>query len=157
MNDKVLIALDYYPTAQKVAETGYRMAKAMNAEIYLIHVVADPTYYYSRQYSPVMGLDSFDSAGLVESVTIDELRKAAQDFLNKSKQHLGDESIKTVLKEGDAVKSVLEAATELGADIIVMGTHSRRGLDKILMGSVAENVLHRSTIPLLIIPTKEEK
>lgn len=40
-----------------------------------------------------------------------------------------------------------------------MGTHNRRGLDKILMGSVAENVLHHSSIPLSIIPTKrlEEK
>ena len=47
----------------------------------------------------------------------------------------------------------------MSADVIVMGSHSRSGLDKILMGSVAEKVLHHTSIPLFIIPTKtfEEK
>jgi nucleotide-binding universal stress UspA family protein len=48
---KVLIALDYNPTAQKVAEVGFSMAKAMNAEITLLHVIADPVYYSSPGYS----------------------------------------------------------------------------------------------------------
>lgn len=155
--NKILIALDYNPTAQKVAETGYNMAKAMNAEVCLIHVMADPTYYYSRQYTPIMGFDSFSNAELLNSITVDELRNAAQDFLDKSKQHLGDESIITILEEGDAASNILETAKEQQADIIVMGTHSRRGLDKILMGSVAESVLHQSPVPLFIIPTREEK
>lgn len=155
--NKILIALDYNPTAQKVAETGYHMAKAMNAKVCLIHVMADPTYYYSRQYSPVMGFDNFSNAEMVNTITIDELRIAAQDFLDKSKEHLGDHSIKTILKEGDAATCILEAAKEENISIIVMGTHSRRGLDKILMGSVAESVLHKSKVPVFIIPTREEE
>jgi len=42
---KVLIALDYNPTAQKVAEVGFSMAKSMNAEITLLHVITDPVFY----------------------------------------------------------------------------------------------------------------
>ena len=82
-----------------------------------------------------------------------------QNYLDKTKQHLGDKTIQTVVKDGDFGESILDAATEMNVDIIVMGTHSRRGLDKILMGSVAEKVLHHSLIPLFIIPTKtlEEK
>jgi nucleotide-binding universal stress UspA family protein len=44
---KVLIALDYDPTAQKVAETGYSLAKAMGAEVILLHAISDPVYYSS--------------------------------------------------------------------------------------------------------------
>ena len=149
---KVLIALDYDPTAQKVAETGYRLAKAMNARTVLLHVVADPTYYSSLNYSPIMGFDTFSN--VVETDTTDKLITVAQNYLDKSKQYLGDETIETVVKNGDFGETILQTAKDLNADIIVMGTHSRRGLDKILMGSVAEKVLHRSLIPLFIIPTK---
>jgi nucleotide-binding universal stress UspA family protein len=50
----------------------------------------------------------------------------------------------------------LESAKNLKADIIVLGTHSRKWLENILMGSVAEKVLKNTTLPLFIIPTKKE-
>ena len=46
---KILIALDYNPTAQKIAETGFSLAKAMNAQVVLLHVIADPVYYSSAK------------------------------------------------------------------------------------------------------------
>ncbi|HEY5405963.1 MAG TPA: universal stress protein [Ginsengibacter sp.] len=150
---KVLIALDYDPPAQKIAETGYALAKGMNAEIILLHVLSDATYYSSLNYFPVMGYEGFNNLGMLQ-MDNDELRKTAQEFLDKSKQHLNDETIVTVVKEGDFAESIIETATELNADVIVMGSHGRRGLDKMLMGSVAESVLHKSIIPLFIIPTK---
>jgi len=150
---KVLIALDYDPPAQKIVETGYALAKGMNAEIILLHVLSDATYYSSLNYFPVMGYEGFNNLGVLQ-VDNDELRKTAQEFLDKSKQHLNDETIVTVVKEGDFAESIIETATELNADVIVMGSHGRRGLDKMLMGSVAESVLHKSIIPLFIIPTK---
>ena len=75
---------------------------------------------------------------------IDDLRKTAQEFLDKSKQHLNDDTITTVIKEGDFAECIIATATEMNADVIVMGSHGRRGLDKMLMGSVAERVLHKS-------------
>ena len=156
---KILIALDYDPTAQQVAETGYALAKAMNAQAILLHVTFDATYYSSLSYNPIMGFGGFGNSYIVEADTIEEIKKSAQMFLDKSKEHLGDDMIETVVQNGDFGETILNTAKELNADIIVMGTHSRRGLDKILMGSVAEKVLHHSLIPLFIIPTKrlEEK
>ncbi len=151
---KVLIALDYDPTAQRVAEAGYGLAKAMNARTVLLHVVSDPVYYSSLNYSPIMGFDGFNSIDTIQSDTDEELKKAAQNFLNESKRFLGDDTIETVVSGGDFGDSILETAKKLQVDIIVLGTHSKRGLDKILMGSVAENVLHHSSIPLFIIPTR---
>ncbi len=151
---KVLIALDYEPPAQKIAETGYTLAKAMNAEIVLLHVLSDANYYASLNYFPVMGYEGFNNISTLPVENIDDLRKTAQEFLDKSKQHLNDDTITTVIKEGDFAEGIIATAAETNADVIVMGSHGRRGLDKMLMGSVAERVLHKSTVPLFIIPTK---
>ena len=154
---KILIALDYNPTAQKIAETGYELAKSMNAQVILLHVVADYTYYSSLDYSPIMGFDQFSNLGTVQLDSVIELENAAQNYLEKSKSHLGDTSIRTLVKDGDTGNAIIEAAKNLEVDIIVLGSHSRRGLDKILMGSVAEKVLRHSKTPLFIIPISEEK
>jgi len=151
---KVLIALDYEPPAQKIAETGYTLAKAMDAEIVLLHVLSDANYYASLNYFPVMGYEGFNNISTLPVENIDDLRKTAQEFLDKSKQHLNDDTITTVIKEGDFAEGIIATAAETNADVIVMGSHGRRGLDKMLMGSVAERVLHKSTVPLFIIPTK---
>ena len=156
---KVLIALDYDPDAQKVAEAGYELAKALGAHAILLHVTSDATYYSSLNYSPIMGFDGFSNLSLVQESTVEELKSVAQSFLDKTKQHLGDETIETVLDEGEFDETILQIANQMEVDITVLGTHSRRGLGKILMGSVAERVLHHTTIPLFIIPLKaaEEK
>jgi nucleotide-binding universal stress UspA family protein len=154
---KILIAIDYNPTARNIAETGYSLAKSMNAEVTLLHVVADYTYYSSLDYSPILGFDSFSNLGALQTNTVVELQNAAQDYLKKMKKSLNDDAIKTMVKDGDTGDAIIDAATESGIDIIVLGTHSRRGLDKILMGSVAEKVLRRSTVPLFIIPVKKEE
>jgi nucleotide-binding universal stress UspA family protein len=152
----ILIALDYNPTAQKIAETGYELAKSMNAQTILMHVVADYTYYSSLDYSPIMGFDQFSNLGAMQIDSSLELEKAANEYLEKTKTHLGDTSVKTLVKDGDTGDAILEAAENLGVDLIVLGSHSRRGLDKILMGSVAEKVLRHSKTPLFIIPISEK-
>ena len=152
----VLIALDYNPTAQKVAEEGFSMAKAMNAEVILLHVISDPVYYSTVEYSPIMGFNGFLDMAAVQLNSIDGLKKAAQQFLDKSKHHLGDKTIKTMVKEGDFAESILTTAKDLHVDIIAIGSHSRRWLDEILVGSVTEKVLHHSLIPLFVIPTKKQ-
>ena len=155
MNKKVLIALDYDPTARKVAETGFSLAKAMGAEVVLLHVISDPIYYTSTEYDPIMGFTGYLETGPQQLDSVDGLIKASQHYLEKSKQHLGDKTIKTLVKEGDFSESILETAKEINADLIVMGSHSRKWLENILMGSVVEKVLHHTSIPLFIVPTRK--
>ena len=152
---KVLIALDYNPTAQKVAETGISLSKAMNAEVILMHVIGNSNYYSSLEYSPIMGFSGFTNAGLLESFDNAGLKESSHEFLNKTKEHLGDETIQTVVTEGDFAESIIETAKEFHADIIVLGSHSRRWLEKVVIGSVTEKVLRHSRIPLFIVPTRE--
>ena len=153
---KVLIALDYDPTAQKIAEQGYSLAKTMEAEVLLMHVVTDPVYYTSTEYSPIMGFGGYMDVAQFQPGTIEGLKSASKHYLDKTKLHLGDEAIQTSVKEGDVADSILKAAKEYHADIIVLGSHSRRWLENIVIGSVAGEVLNNSEIPLFIIPTKKK-
>ena len=143
---KVLITLDYDPTSQKVAAKGFTMAKAMHAKIILLHVISKPVLYYT----------AYDAMVPPQIKDIKELKIESQNFLDKTKKFLGDETIQTHIIEGDTADSILEAAKNLNADVIVLGTHSRKWLENILIGSVAEKVLKHSTLPLFIIPTKKE-
>jgi len=143
----VMIALDYDETSQKVAETGFSLAKEMNSETVLLHVISEsPVYYSSYMYMRELKVDIFS-----------DLKKSTQEFLDKTKKHLGDESIKTVLKEGFIADTILNTANELNADIIVMGSHSRKWLETIILGSAAKDVLNRTTIPLFIVPTRKQE
>lgn len=153
---KVLIAVDYNPTAQKVAEVGFSFAKAMNAEVVLLHVISDLVYYSSMEYSPIMGFNGFMDSGPIQIQNTEGIKNAALRFLEKSKQHLGDKSIQTLVEEGDFADSILNTARELRSDLIIIGSHSRKWLENIVMGSVTEKVLHNTTIPLFIIPTKKQ-
>ena len=143
---KVLIAMDYDETSQKVAEVGFNMAKAMNAETILLHVISEqPVYYSTYTYMRELRVD-----------IMSDLKKSTQEFLNKAKKHLGEETITTILKEGEIALTILETAKEIHADVIVMGSHSRRWLENIIMGSEAADVLKKTTVPLFIIPTKKQ-
>jgi len=149
---KVLIALDFDPTAQKVSEAGYSFAKSMGAEVILLHVIVDPLYYSSIESFPIIGY----TGSLITPLQIlntEETKKESGLFLDKIKLHLSDDAIQTLIKEGDFADIILKTANELQVDVIVMGSHSRRWLEEILMGSVTESVLHRTNIPLFIIPT----
>jgi len=142
---KVLIAIDYDETSQKVAEQGFSIAQAMNAETILLHIISEqPVYYSGYAYMRELRVD-----------IMDDLQKTTQKFLDKVKKHLGDESVKTILKEGSIAETVLNIAKEQNVDIIVMGSHSRKWLENIIMGSQVADVLKKTTIPLYIIPTKK--
>lgn len=151
---KILIAADYDPSVEKVSDAGYRLGKAMEAEIVLLHVISDPVYYSSLQYSPVLGFDGFNTPDLTSVADTGELHKAANLFLKKIAASLGDDRLEIVTAEGDIAEAILKVAKEKAADIIVIGSHGRSGLNKLLMGSVAEKVLHHSAVPLLIVPVK---
>jgi nucleotide-binding universal stress UspA family protein len=153
----ILIALDYDPTAQRVAEAGYSFAKKMGAEVSLLHVINEPVLYFSKEFSPIMGFSGYLETGQYQLDSIEGIKDASLHYLNMVKRHLGDETIQTLVKEGDYAETILKAAKKMKADVIVLGSHSKKWLENIVMGSVTEKVLHHTTIPLLIIPTKKHE
>ena len=86
----------------------------------------------------------------------DGLKNATLQYLDKTREHLGDNTIQTLVKEGDLAETILKTAEELHSDIIVIGSHSQKWLENILLGSVSEKVLQASSIPLFIVPTRKQ-
>lgn len=152
---KVLVALDYNPTAQKVAEVGYSIANAMGADCLLVHILSTPIIYTSVNYDPIMGFSGF---GALENYQLNTelLSKSANKYLEKVKKHLGDSKVETIVKEGEFDDQIMETALNYNADLIVMGTHSQQWLEKILVGSTTESIIQISKIPIVIVPTKKD-
>jgi len=144
---KVLIALDYDPTALRVAEAGFDIAKAMDAEIILLHVIINlVTYSLTYMRMDPLKLD-----------TVQDMKQASQDFVEKSKHYLGDNMIQTIVKAGDFAESILHTANDMAVDMIIMGSHSTKWLEEVVMGRVTNEVLQQTKIPILIIPTRKQK
>ena len=154
---KVLIALDYNPTSQKVAEIGYATAKEMDAEVILLHVITNPEHYSSPEYSPIVGMQQgYMDTSPIQLDSEEGLTEASRHFLNQIKHQLHDETIHTMVKEGDVAETILEAAKDKSADIIAIGSRSQNWLENVLLGSITEKVIKHTPIPLLIIPIKSE-
>lgn len=85
-----------------------------------------------------------------------DVEKSIHEFLEKANKSLGDDSIKTVVEFGEIAATILSIAKDMNADIIVIGSHSRNWLENIVLGSQAQEVLKKTTLPLLIIPTKKQ-
>ena len=152
---KVLIALDYDKSAKKVADAGFALASSMGATVTLMHVIADPVYYSNTEYSPITGFTGFTMLNPLIDADPDGLKKATLEYLEKFKLNLGDETIETIVGDGDSAEAILKTAKKIHADIIVIGSHSRKWLENILLGSNTEKVLRNSTIPLFIVPIKK--
>ena len=94
---KVLIALDYDPTAQKVAEKGYLLAKSLKAEVILLHVIKASAHYSTPGHFPIMGYTGYVDVGPTVLESAEGLRNASLNYLDKIRQHLGDKSIQTLV------------------------------------------------------------
>jgi len=152
---KILVALDHNQTALTVAEVSYAMASSMHAEIYLLHVVSDPVLFSVPAFTPIVGLAGGMDTFTEQYADLEGLKCETRKFLDQIKHHLEDASIKTIVGEGDIATSILDIAKIYKVDFIAMGTHSTKWLENIVMGSVASDVLLKSSVPLFIVPTKK--
>ena len=149
---KVLIAIDYNPVSEKVAKAALELVSSLDVDICLIHVLAEVSYY-GTDFPTFMGYDGYTGMGPDFNMAL-EMRKVAEEFLEKAAEHIDHPSVTTHLAEGDTANAILDYATEWKADLIVMGTHSHSALEKLLMGTVAEKVLEKTRVPVYMVPVK---
>ncbi|RFN58213.1 universal stress protein [Marixanthomonas ophiurae] len=148
---KIVIAIDYHPTSEKVAETGYKLAKKLGAQVCLLHVIAD-TRYYGMEHRTFLGYEGYNYP--VNPEMDSQIENVAKDFLVKAALHL-DNKVATKIKKGETAPCILEYANEWQADLIVMGTHSHSVLEKLFMGTEATKVLEKTQIPVFMVPVKK--
>jgi nucleotide-binding universal stress UspA family protein len=150
---KILIAIHYSPSAEKVADTGYALSKALKAEVAIVHVITEAAFY-AMDYSPIMGYKGAYTAGTVE--VLDDITKEAENFLAAAVKHLGDPGITTMILQGKTADAIIQCSVEWNADLIVLGSHSHHGLERLFSTDVASYILKHSTIPILAIPTEDK-
>ncbi len=138
---KIICALDLSEHSKTVAEYACMLAKAMNASI--VAVYAAPTLtQYTGFHVPPNTIDSF--VGEIVSGA----EKAMAQFVSENFEGV---ETKAEVVVGYAAEEILEIAAKEEADLIVMGPHGRKGIDRILFGSVAERVVKNSHLPVLTI------
>jgi nucleotide-binding universal stress UspA family protein len=132
---KVLFPIDFEETSLKAYPTAEYLAKIYDAEIFLIHVLEAPAAA-ARLFS------SFDEA---------EARKKTNAAMDKFIKEKGDSNIvyNKIIKVGKPWKGIIEAATELSANIIIMGTHGASGLGEIFAGTNAARVISTAPCPVI--------
>lgn len=145
MYKHVLVPIDGSETAQLGLTEAIKLAKRLNADIRLIHVVNKLPWVSPSEVSVEMMRTLIDQLrGNGESVLHDALtavRDAGIQAESRLIEALGSEAGESIVKE----------AVSWPADLIVCGTHGRRGVRRLLMGSDAEYILRQSPVPVLIV------
>lgn len=144
MYREILIPIDGSPCSERALEQGLGLAKALGSRVTILHVVEDPIPLVTDGYIYPTGLHE---ALLREGKEV--LRLAREQA-----KELGVEATERLVERGRAPKTILDEAED--ADLIVIGTHGRRGFDRFVFGSVAESVLRRSPVPCMAIRCPED-
>jgi nucleotide-binding universal stress UspA family protein len=146
MYKRVLVTLDGSPLAESILPIVSPIAGPMDLEVVLFRVLQPPVV-------PAMA----DAVPMIEDV--EERIAEAREYLAPLAAELAARGIrvKAEVRRGDPVQEILAAAREFDSDLIAMTTHGRSGLGRLLFGSVAEAVLRRSDIPVLMIRLTEKQ
>jgi universal stress protein A len=134
---KVLCPIDFSEHSLTALEVALKVVQQNDAALYLLNVAPMPAGAAGFQPVPM------DPYPIVEKDRREQLEKLAQERIPATVR------CKTIVTTGDPAEQVLETARDLDADLIVMGTHGRKGLGHLVLGSVAERVVRESPIPVL--------
>lgn len=131
--------IDFEAPSQEALNTALRYAPKLGLSVVLVHVYTVPVFIYPG-FSPIV------TPGLPED--IENTAKKALEKLAEEAGHL-----KTMLRMGDPAVEILAAIDDLKPELLVMGTHGRKGLAHFILGSVAERVVRQSPVPVLTVRT----
>ena len=148
---KILVPLDGSLFAEQALPHAEYLAKGLNGQLVLMSCV-EP-YIVSLPAEPVVGA-AYDITTDIDALEAD--RKQYLDGVQSTLKQKGISS-EAVLRRGKADDEILDLAESESADLIIMTTHGRTGLLKLVYGSVAESVLHRSSQPVLLIRAKQSE
>jgi nucleotide-binding universal stress UspA family protein len=151
---KILIGIDNSKFAEHAAKYGFDIAHKFKAHVGLVHIVEPVMMPYTNSGDPLMG--SSDMA-VADIDIINIQNNASKVIIDAIIKKFGDGLDVTHFSEfGDTADGIISCSKEFGADMIVIGTHSRTGIDRLLMGSVAEHVVRHSEVPVLVVPMVEK-
>ena len=140
----ILVPTDFSPTADRALDYAIALGAKLGARVYIVHVIG----------IPALGIPEIGLA--LASMTIDGLVADGQAALDRiADKHRNQSAFgEVMLRTGDVRDEVLQVAKEVHADLIVIGTHGRRGFAHALLGSVAETIVRMAPCPVLTVGAK---
>ncbi|WP_284617861.1 universal stress protein [Aquabacterium humicola] len=144
MTSRILVPIDGSPTAQRGLEEAIRLAVSQSASLLLLHVIDDfPKLREFASYE-MLAQEQESRAHRPDAMLAAAVREAGAAGVAADS--------KVVFAVLDLPDTVVDIAAREGCDLIVIGTHGRRGLSRAMLGSVAEGVARRSAVPVLLVP-----
>ncbi len=140
--DQILVPTDFSDNAKLALEYATTLAQKCSARLHLVHSPVVPAYLLmDLSYSPGP-----------EAVT--RILNDAEDALRQQADSIADSGVEcvTAIREGLVHESIRDYASENGIDLVVVGTHGRSGVAKLMYGSVTERVLKTTAAPIIVVP-----
>lgn len=135
----IIVSVDFYQHTQKLVDFSIDLANRLDGKITFIHVLEKVLPYYD--YSP-------ESYKAFDDKLIAHAENKMEVLVDKVKGTLPE--TEGIVLRGEVVDSIVTYAKDKKADLIIMGTHGSKGIEKILLGNVAERVLKRAPCPVLM-------
>jgi nucleotide-binding universal stress UspA family protein len=150
MYRKILVPLDGSPTSARGLEEAIGLARASGASLVLLHVI-DVFPLAVEMATP----DTWEKV-------VDGLRRHGQNLLDRAETTAREHGVASAARllefpTGRVADAILQEAKAADCDLILMGTHGRRGFSHMMMGSDAERVVHESPLPVLLIRHPDSK
>lgn len=150
MYERILVPIDGSATSMRGLEEAMRLAKLTHATLRLVHVIDDLSYSLS-----------VDAYGYYAGELLADLKKSGEEILANALKTVRAQGLEadTVLHSNlhkTVAEHVISEAQEWKADLIVIGTHGRRGVRRMILGSGAEGILRMAPVPVLLVRAPEE-
>ncbi len=142
----VLVAVDFSEASRNALNYGRNLARAFGGRLHVVHV-ADVISTSAAQFYP-------EGPGEPEAKATELATTQLRTYL--AAENAGDARI-GVRVAPDAAEAIIDYAEEIHADLLVLGTHGRTGVSRIIMGSVAEHVVRRAPCPVLVVRPQEHE
>ncbi|MFB6311034.1 MAG: universal stress protein [Salinirussus sp.] len=141
MYDLIVVPVDGSTAGRAAVEHAARLAAVHDAAVHVVHVI-----------EPQAG---HESTGPEITAALEQIGEQALTDAEAAAHDAGLETIETLMRRGQPYREIVAYAEEAGADLIVMTTHGRTGVERLLLGSVAEKVVRLSRVPVLTVRPDE--
>jgi nucleotide-binding universal stress UspA family protein len=143
---RIVVPTDFSECAEVAWALAKRVAGSVGSELVLAHILVEPIVYGDPSLATDTTWQLFEQG-----------RKWVEDELEKwaSAARAQGMTVRTIVRTGSANEEIVNLATDEGAELIIMGTHGRTGLNRMLLGSVADRVIRLARCPVLTVRTPE--
>lgn len=139
---RILFPVDLSETSAKIVPAVQSVARRYGASVHLIFV-ARVFDYFTSMYVPHPSVSQF------EKEVLEGAEKRLYEFADQHFREAAGTKVKVLA--GDPSDEILKYVTDHGIDLVIMGTHGRKGIDKVIFGSVAERVVKSSPVPVMVV------